>query len=276
MFDLHVHASPDVVARRASDVEVMEWYEEAGFTGCVLKGHYDATMGRAAAAAAGLRLTAYGGLALNQHVGGLNPAAAAAALRLGGRVIWMPTVDARRHDLPTPARLCALERRLSQESYAVPPLDWSTERAVGEILALVAEADAVLATGHLSAAEVGWLIPVAKKAGVRRLLLTHPTFQVPAMDAAEVGELVGDGCFAEITAFQLLAADAGHTASFLASFVRAVGYEHVVLSSDVGQPASPSPPEALAFLLDSLEAEGLDRGALRACASQLPEALVTP
>lgn len=275
MFDLHVHASPDVVARRANDVEVMRSYEEAGFAGCVLKGHYDATMGRAAAAAAGLRLTAYGGLALNQHVGGLNPAAVAAALRMGARVIWMPTVDARRHNLVHPPRLCHLEPRLGDVSYAIPPIDWSSERAVREVCALVGEADAVLATGHLSTEEIGWLVPVAKGAGVRRILLTHPTFRLPAMSADEVGELVGAGCVAEITAYQLLEPrDVG--AARLAALIRAIGYEHVVLSSDVGQPSSPSPPDAISFLIETLTSAGLDAAALAACASDIPRALVSP
>jgi hypothetical protein len=82
MFDLHVHAALDVFPRRGDDRQILRWYHEAGFSGCVLKGHYDATMGRAAAAAAGLGLRAYGGQALNQHLGGINPAAVAAALTI--------------------------------------------------------------------------------------------------------------------------------------------------------------------------------------------------
>jgi len=94
MFDLHVHAAPDIWPRLGDDQQILRWYADAGFSGCVLKGHYDATMGRAVAASAGLRLRAYGGQALNQHVGGINPAAVAAALAMGARVIWMPTADA--------------------------------------------------------------------------------------------------------------------------------------------------------------------------------------
>lgn len=275
VFDLHVHASPDVVDRRFSDREVMEAYEAAGFSGCVLKGHYDATMGRAAAASAGLRLKAFGGLVLNQHVGGFNPAAVAAALMMGARVIWMPTVDARRHDLVHPPRLSALMPRLHPHSYATPPIDWATEEPVQEILSLLAEADAVLATGHLSAAEISWLVPAAKRCGVRRLLLTHPLFHVPAMTTREVIDLVGHGCFAEITAFQLLE-EHSRGAGSLATFIREIGYEHVVLSSDVGHPACPAPPEALTLLVETLAKEGLDGDALVACASDNPERLVVP
>jgi len=93
VFDLHVHTAPDLEERFGDDVEIVRLYEHAGSSGCVLKGHYDATAGRARAAGRGSPVRVYGALALNQHVGGLNPAAVAAALAMGARVIWMPTTD---------------------------------------------------------------------------------------------------------------------------------------------------------------------------------------
>lgn len=275
MFDVHVHAGPDILPRRADDLQIVRWYAEAGFSGCVLKHHYDATMGRAAAAGAGLGLRVYGGQVLNQHVGGINPAAVAAALTMGARVIWMPTVDAHTHPLARLPRLCSQRPELSATAYAIPPVDWSTERQVQQVLTLIAEADAVLATGHLSVAEVGWLVGAAQRAGISRLLLTHPSYTVPAMGAAEAAELTALGCYAEITANQLLR-QPGSDAARLAAFVAAVGYRHVVLSSDAGQPENPPPPEALQLLIDALTGQGLDRQALLACASEIPEHLVVP
>ncbi|HTF55007.1 MAG TPA: DUF6282 family protein, partial [Pseudonocardia sp.] len=35
VFDLHVHAAPDVWDRRGDDAQIVRWYAEAGFTGCV-------------------------------------------------------------------------------------------------------------------------------------------------------------------------------------------------------------------------------------------------
>src|SRR5260370_25224706 len=91
MFDLHVHAAPDIWPRLGDDQQILRWYADAGFSGCVLKGHYDATMGRAVAASAGLRLRAYARQALNQPVGGINPAAVAAREGLGARAAGIPT-----------------------------------------------------------------------------------------------------------------------------------------------------------------------------------------
>ncbi|MFZ0386124.1 MAG: DUF6282 family protein [Solirubrobacteraceae bacterium] len=275
MFDLHVHTAPDVQARFGDDAEIVRLYERAGFSGCVLKGHYDATAGRARAAGRDSSVRVYGALALNQHVGGLNPAAVAAALAMGARVIWMPTTDSHTQETAGLPRLCRVMPQLPTTTYAIPPVDRSTESGVRQIVDLIAEADAVLATGHLSTAETAWLLPVARAAGVRRLLITHPGYTVPAMSATEAAELTAQGAYAEITAFQLLH-QRGCSASRLAEFVRAVGTDRIVLSSDAGQPDSPPPPEALSELLEALAGEGLDRGALTACASELPERLVTP
>src|SRR5262245_65565479 len=69
-----------------------------GFAGLVMKNHFEGTASRArlaAQVAGGLKV--YGGLVLNRYVGGVNPHAVDAALRLGARVIWMPTLDAACH-----------------------------------------------------------------------------------------------------------------------------------------------------------------------------------
>ena len=276
MFDLHVHAAPDISPRLGDDRQILRWYAEAGFSGCVLKGHYDATMGRAAAAGADLALKVYGGLALNQHVGGINPAAVAAALAMGARVIWMPTADAHSHDAAgPPLRLCVQRPELPGTTYAIPPVDWSAVPRVRQVLQLIAEADAVLATGHLSVAETAWLLGEAQRANITRLLLTHPSYTVPGMTSAQAAEFTAQGAYAEVTAIQLLR-QPGCDAAHLAAFITAVGYDHVVLSSDAGQPDNPAPPDALRLLIDALAAEGLDRQALLACASEIPERLITP
>jgi hypothetical protein len=276
VFDLHVHAAPDVTPRRADDHDVVAAYTAAGFSGCVLKAHYESTVGRAAASSRAHGLRVYGGIALNQHTGGVSPAAVAACLDAGGRVVWMPTADAHTQRTAGLPSLCGTRTDLPGHSYGVPPYAPQAEQAARAVCRMVAEADAVLATGHLGAEEVRWLLATAREEGVRRLLLTHPGYTVPDMPAADAAELAETyGALAEITTFQLLH-QPGMTAARLAAYVARVGPARVALSSDAGQPDSPSPPEALALLVDVLAREGLDRGALQACAAERPEALVTP
>ncbi len=273
MFDVHVHAAPDIEPRLFDDEATACAFEDAGAEGFVLKAHYDQTAGRAAAIARRHRLRVAGGLALNSHVGGFNPAAVAAALRMGARVIWMPTQDARTQAAAGLPSLCAHEPRAGASTYAAPPVDPSQEAPIRTILDLVAEAGAVLATGHLSVPEAAWVVDAAVAAGVGRILLTHPSWVVPAMTAAEAAALADRGALVEVTGYQLLHQE-GMGAGGLAAFVRAVGERRVVLSSDAGQPTSPAAPAVLSRLVDELAAEGIDRGVLAAMAAETPAALV--
>jgi len=68
-----------------------------------------------------------------------------------------------------------------------------------EVLALAAEHDVLVATGHLSAGEVGELVRSASAAGVRRLLVQHPCFPVPALAADGLEPLVRAGAAVELT-----------------------------------------------------------------------------
>lgn len=273
-FDLHVHSGPCSAPRLADDPTMVEECARAGMAGCVLKAHCEPTVGRAAGAGSGRPITVLGGVVLNHPVGGLNPAAVATTLELGGRVVWMPTVDACAHRRgllasPPPCHRSGPAARC----LATPPVHDEAAPAVRAILSLIAEADAVLATGHLGPQEVSWLVGAARRAGVRRVLLTHPFFTVPGLEAAQARDLAEQGAYAEVTAYQLLH-QPGMTAARLAALVRAVGDRRCVLSSDTGQPSSPPPPEALALLVDALGAQGVDRGALRAMAADIPADLV--
>lgn len=274
MFDSHVHAAPDVLERFGDDTDIAKAYELADFSGFVLKAHYESTVGRARAAARLTGRTVHGGIALNQHVGGINPTAVAAALESGGRVVWMPTADAHTQQTAGLPRLCDHEPRLPAQTYAIPPVDPAAKEATDLVLQLIAEHDAVVATGHLSGPECRWLAERAAFFGIDRVLFTHPAYTVPGLSPAQVGELVALGGYAEITTYQLLH-QPGCTPAMLARVAEAAG-PRLVLSSDAGQPNSPSPPEALLLLIETLAGEGLDRGWLEAAADSTPMSLFAP
>lgn len=268
MFDSHVHAGPDIVERIGDDLDIVDAYGAADFDGFVLKAHYESTVARAYTASRRLGKPVVGGIALNQQCGGVNPAAVASALASGGRVVWLPTADSHTQSTAGLPRLCHVEPRVGNHTYALPPIDPTTAAATDDVLALVADHDAVLATGHVSIEECRWVRRRAAFFGVERVLFTHPSYTVPGMDAALVRELAETGGYVEVTAFQLLH-QPGCTPAFLGRIAEAAG-RRLVLSSDAGQPTSPTPPEALAQLVDVLAAEGLDRGWLEAAARDTP------
>ena len=273
MFDLHVHSAPDVVERALDDFETVAAYQDAGYEGCVLKCHNEPTGGRARMVAKHTGFPVYGSVVLNRAVGGINPVAVAVELDLGARVVWMPTEDSglhRRAQLPRGS----MGHRIV---VAAPPVHSGLRSpdargSMAEVLQLVADADAVLATGHLAADEIAWVLAEAARFGVTRTLLTHPSWTVPGLTCGQIAELAELGAKVEITAYQLYRQPA-MTPSRLAEVARSAG-DQLVLSSDAGHPSLPPPPAALARLVEVLAGEGLDRGWLQAAASSVPSRLV--
>jgi hypothetical protein len=275
VFDVHVHSAPDIVARIGHDDELGRWYAAADFSGFVLKGHHESTVGRAKAVARATGLDVFGGIVLNRPAGGINPAAVLTTLLSGGRVIWFPTADAHTQETAKLPRLCDHDERIDRSTLAIPPEadDGRTlEQRVDVILDLIAEADAVLCTGHLGTAECRWLFDRAQQRGITRFLLTHPSYTVPAMSCTEIAEFASRGAYVEITAYQLWH-QPGMTDARLADIARAAG-DRLVLASDAGQPDSPPPPDALSELMERLKHHHLDPGWIDSAADEVPRNLV--
>ena len=82
--DLHVHSYPCVFQRRVDDRQAAQAAADAGMAAIVLKCHHESTVSRAYLLQREFpNLKIFGGVVLNQFVGGINPAAAEVALRMG-------------------------------------------------------------------------------------------------------------------------------------------------------------------------------------------------
>ena len=98
--DLHCHSGPSPMPRRITHAEAARQADEAGFRAIVAKCHYHDTTTDILAMAPlldGLRVQVFGGIALNSQNGGLNPFAVDRCLKMGGKVIWFPTISSHAH-----------------------------------------------------------------------------------------------------------------------------------------------------------------------------------
>jgi hypothetical protein len=74
--DMHVHSHPDVFGRSMDDVDVAQLAKARGMRGLLLKNHVATTADRAALAMKAVPgIEIWGGIVLNNAVGGINPAA---------------------------------------------------------------------------------------------------------------------------------------------------------------------------------------------------------
>jgi len=276
--DLHVHCAPSFFPRWGDGLDVVRACEAAGLAAVLLKAHEGGTYdGAAALDRLSPTLRVRGGIVLNRYVGGLNPAAVEAALRLGGRCVWFPTIDADAHARAFGSTGAYPAQRGGVESPSgIRVLD-DAGRCVPEaleVLELAAEHDALVATGHLSAKEVAEVVRRAVAAGVHRLLVQHPCFPVPALPADELEPLVRAGAVLELTALSVSPAWHTSTIAEAAALLQRFGGEHVVLSSDAGQAESPPPPEALRAFAQSLHEAGVPEGELRKALVATPTRLL--
>jgi Family of unknown function (DUF6282) len=266
--DLHCHPFPDLFPRLADDIDIAIAARDAGMKAIVLKCHHESTVSRAylvQRVVPGIRV--FGGVVLNSYVGGINPAAVEAALRLGGVEVWMPTIDAGYHAQVhggTGGYDAQQGGRSGGEGIWVQDEDGKLKPEVNEVLKLVAEYRAILGTCHLSPKEIVTLVRSARDLGVEKIVVTHPFFKVPNLDLDTLEELVRLEAMPEFGYCTISPAWQYSRPDVVAQAIARVGASRCLLVSDTGQRHNPLPSEALRIFAQTLFERGVpDQGAIR-------------
>jgi hypothetical protein len=256
--DTHVHSSPDTVPRAQDDIELARSAAAAGMRAIVLKNHHFPTADRAALAMRYVPgITVLGGLVLNATAaGGLNPEAVRTSLQIGGRVFWLPTISAENH-LAFVAGVDPTAHIQNLTSSRVPvPLvrDGKTVPELDPVLTLIAEGDAVLATGHLAPAEIVVVVERAQKLGVKRIVVTHPELELVSMPLEVQESLARRGVFFERCYLNVLQRQ---NASAVLATARHVGVQSTILATDLGQAANPPATGGFASYHETMREAGM-------------------
>jgi hypothetical protein len=254
--DVHVHTAPDVVQRSQSDIALANSALDAGMRGVVVKNHVVPTVGRVDLVneAVGNEIL-YGGIALNGSVGGLNPEAVRVALQLGAKIVWLPTTwsalnarmereagnqHVRGQRVPSAAEQISLVR------------DGTLVDAGEEIISLIAEHDAVLATGHISPSETMAVAKACKREGAD-CLVNHPFARFLDASIEFQEQLADEGAYLEYCALTLQLMKS-HDEKRIVEAVDRIGAEQCVLASDFGQVDRPAVAGFEAFVSSLLDA----------------------
>jgi hypothetical protein len=266
LIDMHIHTGPDVRPRLLDDLEAARQAAGAGMRAVAFKSHVTCTSDRAAIAQTVVpEVRVLGGLVLNQAVGGLNPAAVEAALNLGARIVWMPTISAHNH--------IRYHGGTSQGISLLRP-GGELEPVLFEIFELVRQRDAVLATGHVSVEEICALAPAARGAGLRKLVVTHPEMPWVDVPLGVQGELRDLGAYFERCYVSTLPGIGDVPLARIVADIRGVGLESTVLATDCGAATVPAPVAGMRRYLAALLAEGFSERDLRLMAADTPAELL--
>ncbi|HIQ30325.1 MAG TPA: hypothetical protein EYH45_07150 [Candidatus Caldiarchaeum subterraneum] len=276
--DLHVHLAPDVAERSNDDIEFARVAEKVGYKAFLIKNHNLITADRAWIVSKLFeRIKVFGGIVLNSYVGGLNPEAVETAILLGAKQVWMPTLNAANHinyfgeaALPTLKRVKELKsKRARKIKISIFDENGKILEEVKEILELIAEADIILGTGHLSLAEIFELVKEARRAGVRKILVTHPEFKATKIPLEDQVKLADMGAYMEHCAV------AGYEPRELAENIKRVGVDKCVLSSDAGQPKKGHPIDVMYKLVTDLLEQGVTDEEIRRMTVENPSRLLS-
>jgi hypothetical protein len=276
--DLHCHPYPDLFPRLTDDAGVVQAAVDRGMAAVMIKCHHESSVSRAYHMQKLFPdVHVFGGIVLNHAVGGINPAAVDAALRLGGKEVWMPTVDAAHHAEVhggTGAYDAQASGLSARAGIAILKEDGGLRAEVLDVLTLVAEHNAILGTCHLAPREIVMLVEEARRRGVQKILVTHPFFKVPNLDLETLRHLTGLGAIAEFGYCTISPMWAYASPKRVAEAVQALGAQHCVLVSDTGQRHNPMPAEALRIFAQSLFESGLDEEAVYTMIQKNPTQLL--
>jgi hypothetical protein len=253
MTDLHVHAAPSLLPRHGNDAQTTAAEQAVGFGTIVLKAHEGSTVERAAA----LGDEVFGGIVLNSPVGGANPDAVQVAARLGGRVVWMPTVSAPNHKRGASSPELSVHRGFELRVVEIVDDTGRLLPAWHDVLDVIAEHDLLLASGHLAAAETVLLFTEARRRGVQRLMVNHPLMAFLHWSDEAALALQALDVHLELGILPDLLGDADHASLDL---TRSYPPSLLVFGGDLGHAHHPGPETAVAPWLHDLEARvGPDR-----------------
>jgi hypothetical protein len=253
--DIHAHFGPDTYDRQWDAFEIAKRAQAHGMRGIVIKSHWSETATLAAVARkyAAPGLEVWGGIALNSTVGGINPMAVRAFAEVEGRfgrVVWMPTHDSQ-HEVTFRGDARPYVR-VSEAGSLLPQ--------VLEVLDLISHYGLTLATGHVTPEELLQIVVEAKKRGVDRIIVTHPRsapmFTDPSVD--QLKQVAAMGAYPEIVASTLFR----DTRKDIVAMMRAIGPDHLIVSTDSGLVGTPNHMDALVKAARILRQEGFSEAEL--------------
>lgn len=255
VIDLHVHSAPDSGPRSIDAIEIARIAKRHGMRALLFKNHYTSTSPIAYLVSQTVPgIEAYGGIALNRSVGGINPAAVEHMAKTTGglgRVVWMPTFDSEHyHHTVTPNRGFV---PISRDGKLLPE--------VQQVLSLMADLDLALATGHSAPDESLLLIQAARQSGINRIIVTHPLLPEISMSIDLQREAAALGAFLEYPIAMALPTTKLTIEQF-AQAIRDVGPQLVILTSDLGQVLNPIHTDGLVAFLAQLRAQGFSQDEL--------------
>ncbi|OGP89706.1 MAG: hypothetical protein A2156_00665 [Deltaproteobacteria bacterium RBG_16_48_10] len=257
--DTHAHGGSDPFERRQMEDEIAIDATRAKLKAIVIKTWYTPSASRNKlvqkmvdkwAEEHQMRpVQVFGGVTLNSSVGGLNPEAVMRCLGFPRfKYVWMPMSDAYYHQLIVFNRKDKGIKFLTDDGKVVPPLK--------EIFRIIADNDLILASGHYCYKETAILMEEAKKLGVKRMEIVHPTLIHSKHTLEEMREMGREGVKIGLMGIASVNVRFVEGIRWLFRVVKELN-DYMVYCSDSGQIQNPTHIEGMKWIIRVLLAYGV-------------------
>ena len=271
--DMHIHAAPDVYPRILNDVELALQAKEMGMRAIVIKNHFVITADRAQIASAVADFPVFGGIALNLQVGGLNRHAVDTALKLGAKIVWLPTLHSEKF-VRNKSHVANLAGELGDDLKGITILnkDGSLKEALYPIFKLIAKKGAILATGHVTMKEAKIAVREAARVGVKKIVVTHPLASFVNYRVKDMREILDLGATYLEHVFNDTTRQVSRPIERKALYegIKNIGAKHCIMSTDSGQWLNPVPVQQMGIYINDMLRLGLSANQIRTMVARNP------
>lgn len=273
-YDVHLHASPCIQQRRRTIYQTVQDFKQAGMAGFAVKDHNFSTA-QLSSLMAEIEpdVKVIGGITLNSSLGGMNPKAVETSFRLGGKVVWMPSLESewmflriQQPDFRSAKNYRGLGVSSGFQGYSAfqPGTEDLTSETL-EILALCRDYNGVFETSHCSKKETYILLQQAKQMGLEHFVVTHANTDLIPYTPQEQKELADMGAVIQLCMASYMGKpdESGMDIRELAALVKTIGAEHIVLCTDFGLNIWPPAAEGMRMMVAALLAMGISEEEIR-------------
>jgi hypothetical protein len=266
--DFHAHTGPDSMPRTVDSIDLARLAKAEGMRALVIKNHFIPTASDAylvRKVVPGIEV--FGGIDLNLTVGGMNPAAVENMAKITGhygRIVWMTSFDS-----------CAQVRAAKEtRPCAAVSRDGKLLPETLKVIDVITKYNLVMETGHNTPEECLMMIRYAKQVGVKHIVVTHAMMAPIHMSIPEMQEAATMGAYIEFVYNGLIGSYKEFEFADYARAMKAVGAEHCILGSDMGQVTNPVHTEGLKIFYAGLLKAGITQNELDLMSRRNPATLL--
>ncbi len=264
--NVHIHSAPDILPRIMDDVDLALTAKQEGMRAILIKSHVTMTADRAEIASKQADFPVFGGIALNLTVGGLNIHAVEAALKLGAKEVWLPTIHAS-HYIAQKNHVPALAREIKEDIKGIYLLDKNgvLKEELYPIFEKIAEYNIALGTGHISIKESKVVVREAAKVGIKKIIVTHPLASFINYTDEDMREVLDNGAMFLEYVFNDVTRQIAHpiTQKKIADAICTIGAKYIVMSTDSGQWLNPIPAQSMGIYIKDMLDLGISEEDIR-------------